>query len=416
VADYPVPRAVGDEDAFVWDEAEFPAVNYARLGARLAACGNLYRRPVYAGGLLFATPGANTCPVIINQSSRLAANLSDCVRVRVIGTGHRTGNRVPASHLNTMLLSEKFLEQFPPVDDVVRRAYYLPDFAIFRPGYNDGGPGLRFLFVGQEARIERNHDAVRRFLDVMAFESEADRTNAVGAALTVLLRHLWPGAKPLIAVTSTKSHGGKDTVIDFACGLTPKVSISHETTDWAVEKVFVRIVKHRPAVGVVCLENVRVNGHQATIASAFVERFLTDPRPQLHAVGTGEPITIDNHLVVAVSANLGRLSEDLMNRALPIHLTPVGNVADRDTPIGNPRLEYLPAHGDQIEAELHGMVQKWKDEGMPPDEDVRHPMTGWARTIGGILKVNGFTGFLANYASRSRTTSSRFSPSRAGTG
>jgi len=31
---------------------------------------------------------------------------------------------------------------------------------------------------------------------------------------------------------------------------------------------------------------------------------------------------------------------------------------------------------------------------------VRHPMTPWARTVGGILMVNGFTNFLANYSTR----------------
>src|ERR1700687_5991885 len=35
--------------------------------------------------------------------------------------------------------------------------------------------------------------------------------------------------------------------------------------------------------------------------------------------------------------------------------------------------------------------------GYPLDENVKHPMTPWAKTIGGILKVNGFSDFLANY-------------------
>jgi hypothetical protein len=36
--------------------------------------------------------------------------------------------------------------------------------------------------------------AIDAFLDVMAFASNADRTNAVALALTVLLRNFWPGA------------------------------------------------------------------------------------------------------------------------------------------------------------------------------------------------------------------------------
>lgn len=46
------------------------------------------------------------------------------------------------------------------------------------------------------------------------------------------------------------------------------------------------------------------------------------------------------------------------------------------------------------------MVERWKAAGHPLDESVRHPMTPWARTVGGILQANGFQGFLANYSVR----------------
>ena len=46
------------------------------------------------------------------------------------------------------------------------------------------------------------------------------------------------------------------------------------------------------------------------------------------------------------------------------------------------------------------MVERWKQAGMPQDEDVRHPFSVWARVIGGILKVSGFKDFLANYGTR----------------
>jgi hypothetical protein len=101
-----------------------------------------------------------------------------------------------------------------------------------------------------------------------------------------------------------------------------------------------------------------------------------------------------------MSTNEGVVSEDLMNRALPIHLCPKGNVRDRNSPIGNPKLGCLPANRLQIEAELRGMVEKWKEAGCHLDSSVKHPFGAWAATIGGILKANGIRGFLGNYASR----------------
>src|SRR5262249_6760503 len=128
--------------------------------------------------------------------------------------------------------------------------------------------------------ISDDMEAINAFLDVMAFETNADRTNTVAAALTVLLHNQWPGGKPVVLVTATKSHAGKDTVIAFAAGTHPSVSISYQATNWAFERSFVGAVKTNPDVAVVVVENARLDGREKVIASAFLERFATDPEPQ----------------------------------------------------------------------------------------------------------------------------------------
>jgi hypothetical protein len=396
----PRPRAISDARELVWDEDDLALDNYRALARRLAAAGDIYRRPAYAGGLLLAPERPNIEPTVVDSARRLASAVVDRVRVRVVKNGNTRGNRIPADHLSTMLGCEAFLQQFRPVDDVVRSAHYLPGFNLMRPGYNDAGPGQRLLYVGPELRVERSLDAVNAFLGVMAFATEADRTNAVGAALTVMLRNFWPGAKPALVATASKSHAGKDTVIQFACGGAPHVSVSYQGTDWALERSVVGAVKHSPETGVLIVENARLGRRDRQIASAFLERLVTDPEPLFFATGTGAPVRRKNHLVLAISTNFGTVSEDLLNRALPIHLDPVGNVADRQSRIGNPKLEYLPANRERIEAELRGMVEKWKESDRPLDLQARHPFTDWARVVGGILKCNGFTDFLGNYSLR----------------
>ena len=245
-------------------------------------------------------------------------------------------------------------------------------------------------------------ETINKFLDVMAFDTPADETNAVAAALTVMLRNFWPGGKPIILCTATKSHAGKDTAICFAAGTHRSVSISYQPTDWAVERSFVGAVKFNPDTGVVVIENARLGQKDTCIASAIIERFATDPEPMLFSTGTGGPVRRRNDIVLAISTNFGMASKDILNRSLPIHLSPKGNVADRHPDIGNPRHEFLPENREQIAAELRGMIDRWKAAGKPLDETVRHPFSLWAKTIGGILTVNGFTDFLANY--RVRTT------------
>jgi hypothetical protein len=276
---------------------------------------------------------------------------------------------------------------------------YLPNFELTRPGLNEGG-GQRILYVGEEPLVSDSMDATIAFLDEMAFESEADRANAVAGALTVMFRNHLPGGKPILIVTANKSHSGKDTVIDFAAGETRTVAITYQQTSWAIERAFAGAVKSNPDVGVVVIGNARLDRGDKFIASAFLERFATDPEPMLFSTGTGPPVRRPNDLVLAISTNFGSVSEDLMNRGLPVHLHLVGDVADRVSAIGNPRHEYLPKNRKRIAAELRGIVGRWNAAGQPLDEDVRHPCSVWAKIMGGILMVNGFRGFLENYGMR----------------
>lgn len=405
----PVLRVVGGGDAlsgpegpaYCWNDEEPAAKNYRAVGALLAASGDLYRLPEYGSGLLLVHSGGKQTQ--IRTGSDLAPVVVDRVAVSVYLDGKPRGSKIPAPHLNAMLRSGAFLDQFLTVDRVAKTPVYLPDFTPTRPGYNDGPPGHRVLYVGAEPPTADGLDHTNRFLDVMAFASNADRTNAVAAALTVLLRDHWPGGKPILLVTATKSHSGKDTVIFFAAGQTRQCSISYQATNWALERAFVGAVNQDPSVGVVVVENARLDRQDRRIASAFVERFATDPEPLLFSTGTGPAARRRNDVVLAISTNYGSVSEDLLNRCLPVHLSPLGHVGDRASPIGNPKLEYLPAHQAEIAAELRGMVQRWSRAGQPVDQAARHPFSVWARTVGGILMTNGFTDFLANYGQRRET-------------
>lgn len=387
-----------EPDILIWNEDDLPKGNYTALGARLAERGDLFRAPRYGGGLVLALSDGKHEE--IRKGADLFPLIVDRIPVEVIKGGKSIGGRLPAAHLGAMLRCEAFLSQFLPVDLISVAPLYLPDINMTALGYNDGGEGQRVLYLGGEPAFSDSMDTINAFLDVMAFDSNADRTNTVASALTVLLRNFWPGGKPIIVTTATKSHAGKDTIISFAAGLEQLTSISYQSTDWALERSFVGAIKHSPETAVMVIENARLNYRDQSIASAYVERFATDPFPLLNSTGTGEAVRIRNSIVLAISTNYGSVSEDILNRSLPIHLAPVGSVADRESPIGNPKHEFLPQHREQIAAEMRGMIERWKTAGMPLDEDVKHPFSPWAKTIGGILKVNGFENFLDNYGVR----------------
>lgn len=386
---------------FIWKVERGAARNYRKLGELLAKAVGLYRNKEDGHGLIRALPSGEAR--LITKASELAPILVDLVPMTVTKDGKTVSELPTSAHLNAMLRSEVFLRQFLSVDEVTTTPFYLDDLSLVCPGYNDGGPGNRVLYVGEQPPYVTSTDTICQFLDVMAFASNADRTSAVAAGLTVLLRRQWRGEKPLVLLTSTKSHSGKGTVTDFIRGSVPKADILYEPVDWPMQSQFQRQIRMSPDVGMVVFDNVRLDssgGRARFIRSGFLESFVTSPEVFLSSPGAGEPMKLDNKYVITINTNDGALSPDLMNRCLPIHLAPHGDVHDRETAIGNPKLEFLPENRDRIEAEFRGMIETWKQLGCPLDDSIKHPMSRWAKVIGGILKVNGFADFLANYGTR----------------
>ncbi|MBI1372259.1 MAG: hypothetical protein GC159_05795 [Phycisphaera sp.] len=386
-------------DVFEWHDDRPHVDNYFELGSRLARTGDVFRDGAFGQALRIVPMEPGTPSRLIASAQDLGGVIVDRVPLKVYREGKCRGGRFPAGHLQVMLRSEAFLRQFRPIDSIATSPIYLPDFTLTKPGYNDGGVGQRIYYAGPPATIADDTTVLTKFLSVMAFASQADYANALGFALTVMLRNHFQGGKPVAAVTATKSHAGKDTIVAFAVGTGRLTSISYQSTNWALERSFVGALKNSPDTAIMNIENARLDSGNY-IASAFLERFITDPYPTLFSTGTGAPVRRNNDIVLAITTNHGTLSTDMNNRSLPIHLAPTGNIEDRTSSIGNPKEEFLPQNREAIEAELRGMVERWKEAGMPLNTKVKHPFTIWAQTVGGILEVAGITGFLSNYSMR----------------
>src|SRR5262249_50269238 len=153
--------------------------------------------------------------------------------------------------------------------------------------------------------------------------------------------------------------------LSFCAGLAHREAIMYDRADWALRRAFVERLQGRPDTGVLVVENARLEGRQSCLGSSFLEHFLTESTPPLYAVGAGDPQPFRGRLVLGISTNFGNLSEDLLNRSLPVHLAPKGNIADRCPDIGNPKHVFLPRNRDRIVGELVGMVERWKKAKRP---------------------------------------------------
>lgn len=377
---------------FVWEKDKPPGPQTRALCERIASLGELFTMP--RGGIHWIRQGH--LPERIDRAVKLEGFIRSHFEVEVFKGGDCVGYAVPQGDLNVLLATSALQVNLPVVDNITSVPTYDSMWQLTHPGYNSGAPGDRIFFMGETVTPNRKQTRILEFLGAMRFKSKADIANSVALALTILLRHKWPGSKPFGAVTANKSHAGKDTILDFAAGRTGRAEISYHSSDWATQNEAVAALKSRE-VGLISLGNVRAQA--GVISSAFIERAITSPELLLQSSKmSGEGYSRPGDFIIAVTANKARFSVDLINRSLPIELEAIGNVNSRSSSIGDPRNEYLPAHREEIEAELCGMVENWKSAGSPLDTDARHPQREWAATIGGILKVNGFEDFLANWS------------------
>lgn len=384
-------ECAGSDIDYTWHEDRPPGPQTHGLCELLASSGELYRNA--DGELLWLLLGQK--PRKIASPVELEGFIRYHWKVEVISGGKHGGFVIPSAHLKVLLKTCALQKMVKVVDLITDVPTYNSKKKITGPGYNDGPEGERFFYTGAQVVPERDPATIRKFLGAMSFKDKAaDASNLVALALTVLLRHMFPGAKPFAVVTANRSHAGKDTALDFAAGRTLRREISYSPVDWPMQNEAVSALSN-PAVGFLTIGNIRAGSR--VIESSFIERLVTDPKPLLQSSKRGGDGFERQSFVVGSSANQGRFSTDLMNRSLPIRLELIGGVEDRPTPLGDLRHEFLPAHRMEIEAELCGMVETWKERGSPLDESVRHPMKAWARTIGGILKANGFDRFLSNW-------------------
>jgi len=138
---------------FIWNEDEPARKKYIALGKRLARFGVLYRCPRYGSGMLLLLPGGKY--VTITKGSELLPIIVDRLDITVIKNGNISGSTIGTVHLNAMLRSESFLDEFITLDRISSVPVHLPDFSITRPGFNDGGPEQRFAYIGEPPVISR---------------------------------------------------------------------------------------------------------------------------------------------------------------------------------------------------------------------------------------------------------------------
>src|SRR5262249_50772949 len=159
---------------YLWDMNEGLHRNCDQLGDLLASLPNLQLYRTAEGDGLIQVDREKVRRIA--TAKELAPLLIDNVVIAVIKNGKYHGDRVSEVTLGNMLHAKSFLRHFKTVKDVVTTPVVLSDQTTTNPGYN---PQDGILYLGQDVSVASGMDAITRFLDVMEWQSNADRTNAV---------------------------------------------------------------------------------------------------------------------------------------------------------------------------------------------------------------------------------------------
>lgn len=318
----------------------------------------------------------------------------------------------PPKALAVLLNAEPLSRSLTRIDHYARRPLFSPDFTLLGPGYH---AEYRILIHGPEIEpdleplpsaataLGRLPPLLRELLSDFCFRESADLTNYLGLLLTGLLtNHFLTVLKALALIDGNQPGVGKTLLMRVLGILLDGVDphLIHYTPD--EEEIQKRICATlRPdRQSVLVIDNAK-QPSGTPISSPAIEANSMAAEISLRILGVSENFVRPNDVIWSLTMNQTKVSPDLMSRGLPIRLAyegpPEARVFTGPDPIGFARDNRLG-----ILAELAGFVVRWTQAGRP-DGGRSHRCHRWAKIIGGILEVNGFPDFLANYEEASGT-------------
>jgi hypothetical protein len=309
-------------------------------------------------------------------------------------SGHGQYKPLPPAYANTWLNQFEQRSRLPIVEMFTRNPVYTKDFRLLEPGYD---PQSRIYYAGPLIRPRSDTSYLDVLLKDFCFQTEGDRTNYLAVLLTAVLIPHFIGSKPAALFNGNQPELGKSILAQIISILRDgrmAETATYNPNDEEFEKRLCAIVLGGATT--IIIDNAKAKGRNARLDSACLERLLTDPILSFRLLGKSASVRAENSHIFCITANAPDISRDLVTRSVVINLFLEGSPDNRVFAIQNPE-EFAREHREILLGELLGMVERWKKAGKPlANVHSRFNKCGWGNIIGGILDVNGRSGFLAN--------------------
>lgn len=391
----------------------------SHLAALLANTGRVFRRN---GSVVFESridgvrrlKNLTTDGQVMTNAGELLGNL---VRCEYDKRGELMHVSPPNLLVKKLVNHEPALETLPVINAYAQRPVFDSEFRFLIPGWHPEsgtlvhGPAVQAIVPEPGTREsgalgQRLPPRLRELLDWFPFKSDADRVNAVGAMLTGMLgNHFVTVGKPLFVIDGNKPSVGKSLLANLIAILLdgePAKPIGHTPNEDEYGKRICATL--RRGCTVIVIDNVKTRPG-SIVESAVLEACTTAPQISQRILGQSRNHEQPNDVLFVMTMNQTKLGPDLTERHCPIRLHSESDAKKR--PPAPNLIEFANTHRLELLGELAGMILRWVDDGKPQGTQ-EHRLSNWARTIGGILDVNGLRGFLSNLDEATREFNPEF--------
>ena len=358
---------------------------------------SIYRRGIFLGTL---RRGEDAPVFVRSEIPSIGGEIS-----RACALMRHSKNGIPSTVANAPgwlcadILHNQAVEKVRDVRVVVSHPFYNGEKLVTAEGYDSG----TFTYLDSSFSVEMGEHTPesdlmlwKDLLQDFPFEDDSDFENAIGFALTLIIRQgLQVGEPvPLFNVTAAREGVGKSLLACTLCSAvmgynmaTDDLSSNREEIEKAVGGI---LLAGREAV---VFDNVDTD---KPLDSGLLASIITQGKRSVRPLGTSQMAVIENCATFCCTGSNVEVKPELAKRMVAIRLADPG-IPEKDRKVTIEGIQdYVLKHREQYLSALVRMVQRWID-GDKPEGVNTHRMRQWSRVVRGIMLVNGFGGsFLEN--------------------
>jgi len=262
-----------------------------------------------------------------------------------------------------------------------RNPIYDANWNLCPPGFD---PDSGVYYAGEAVHPKSGTSAIDELLSEVCFKDEASRVNFIGMLLTCIVINKVGHQKPVVLITGNQPEIGKTTLgqrLAIVQDGQDVPTITYLSDDNKLENDFA--TKLKAGRKTFLIDNVK-----EPIKSAVLEKCATDAVLAFRLLHTNNDISKENAHLFVITANTPDCGPDIVTRSIFISLEYEGEPKERDL-LADPIGQAIELR-DSVLAELVGMIEKWKTDGMPLADDVQARDRQWGQIVGGILRSNGY--------------------------